>query len=395
MTVLITIVLVGLALVLLIPCTVLLSECLAAGWPSFPSTQIGGQPSQIAVLMPAHNEEAMIERTLKTILPQLRKGDRLIVVADNCEDRTADLVKELGATVIERQNSTQRGKGYAIDFGLHFLASDPPDVVILIDADSLVEPETIEQLARQAHTSGKPVQATYIMEYPQNPTARDTVSALAFLVKNQVRAMGLSRLGLPCLLAGTGMAFPWSVLKEASLATGNIVEDMQLGIDLAIAGHPPIFCPQAKVIGILPQQEQTAKTQRTRWEHGHLQTLSTQVPRLLKAAIVQKRLDLLSLALELGVPPLSFLVMLWGTVLILGLLAGLLSGIWLPVLLMMIAGLFLFLAISVAWYTFGRPMISGKALLNIPFYLVWKIPLYFAFLIRPEQKWIKTERDNL
>ena len=56
-------------------------------------------------------------------------------------------------------------------------------------------------------------------------------------MKNFVRLKGLANLDLPCLLYGTGMAFPWSVISTVFLANGNIVEDMQLAIDLAIAGY--------------------------------------------------------------------------------------------------------------------------------------------------------------
>jgi len=38
----------------------------------------------VAVLVPAHNESAGIARTVRSVLPQLRHGDRLLVVADNC-----------------------------------------------------------------------------------------------------------------------------------------------------------------------------------------------------------------------------------------------------------------------------------------------------------------------
>jgi cellulose synthase/poly-beta-1,6-N-acetylglucosamine synthase-like glycosyltransferase len=81
------------------------------------------------------------------------------------------------------------------------------------------------------------------------------------------------------------MAFPWSVLQKVSLATGHLVEDMKLSVDLAIAGYPATFHADANVTGLLPKQENAAKSQRTRWEHGHLQVLLTQVPRLVRAAI--------------------------------------------------------------------------------------------------------------
>lgn len=395
MTILLTLLLWGMAVVIFIPCLFLLIECLAACLPSrFVTTTKDGSP-KVAILIPAHNEAMVIEQTIESLLPQLQPSHRLVVIADNCDDQTADLARKKGVTAIERANLEQRGKGYALDYGIRFLASDPPDVVIVIDSDMIAAPKTIDELSKMCCQSGRPVQGIDLLEPPLNPTAKETISALAFLVKNRVRATGLARLGLPCLLAGTGMAIPWAALSKVIIASGNLVEDMQLGIDLAIAGYPALFCENAQVIGTFPNQEQAAKTQRTRWEHGHLKTLCTQVPRLIKAAILQQRLDLLSLALEIGVPPLSFLVLLWSTAIFIGLLSGIFSGIWLPVLLIALAGLCLLFAILVAWFNFGRPTISGKALLSIPIYLVWKMPLYLAFLIRPESQWIKTQRNTV
>ena len=231
------------------------------------------------------------------------------------------------------------------------------------------------------------------MEQPQNPSPKDAVSSLAFLVKNLVRTTGLERLGFPCLLGGTGMAFPWSVIREAPLASGNIVEDMQLGLDLAIAGHPPLFCSQARVTGVLPQQHQAAKSQRTRWEHGHLQTLVKQVPLLVKESVVQRRFDLLAIALELSVPPLSLLVILWLAALGCAVLAASLGLALTPAILLAAEGLLILVSIVGAWAKFGRADLPLSTLLAVPFYVLWKIPLYVAFLVRPQTKWIRTERD--
>ncbi len=377
---------------LLIPVTVLLVECLAAQWPT--RQQIAAPRPSLAVLVPAHNEALGIQPVLNQILAELQSNDRLVVIADNCTDETAAAARATGATVIERQDSERRGKGYALDYGLQFLAETaPPEVVVIIDADCLVQPGTLERIAATAAATGRPVQATYLMERPAQPRPQDAVSALAFLVKNWVRPQGLDRLGFPGILTGTGMAFPWPVLRSVSLASGNIVEDMQLSMDLAIAGYPTLFCPNTKVIGLLPQQAAAAKSQRTRWEHGHLQTLLTQVPRLLQEAIQQKRADLLVIALDLSVPPLSLLVMLWGLSLLLALMAGWLTQIWLPVMLLSVEGMMLLTAVLAAWLKFGRTDLPALTLLAVPFYLLWKIPLYVAYAIRPQTKWVRTERD--
>src|SRR5205085_5481634 len=106
----------------------------------------------------------------------------------------------------------------------------------------------------------------YVLLEPPQASYKQRLSAFAFKFKNVVRPLGLDRLGAPCLLTGTGMAFPWAVLRGASLATGNIVEDMRLGIDLAAAGHPPRLCAEAHVRSALPAGGRAAVAQRRRWE---------------------------------------------------------------------------------------------------------------------------------
>ncbi|GBF82175.1 glycosyltransferase family 2 protein [Aphanothece sacrum] len=382
------------SLILSIPCGVLFMECLMSLFPGSTSLDIKleNEPN-FKILIPAHNEDMVIDKTLISLLSQVKTPEQIIVIADNCTDKTAAIAQNFGVTVIERQDTEKRGKGYALDYGLNFLKNNHPDIIILVDADCYVTSGTIQLLAQQAQINGRPIQALYLLEKPTNPSPKDLISALAFLVKNQVRSTGLNRLGLPCLLAGTGMAFPWSVLQKVSLASGNIVEDMQLGIDLSLAGYSPQFCPDAKVTGILPQESGAAKTQRTRWEHGHIKTLLTQVPRLLKEAIFQRRFDLFALALEVSVPPLSLLVMLWMIGMSMMVTAGLLGFSWLSTFILGIGGVFLIVGILSGWAKFGREEIPGSALISIPFYLLWKIPLYFTFLIRPQSQWVRTKRD--
>lgn len=383
------------ALILLIPSLVLFTECTVAALPKTVNTK--NNPSlrpSISILIPAHNEAAGISNTLDSLIPQLTPSDRLVVVADNCTDSTAAIARNLGAIVLERENSTQRGKGYALDYGMQFLAKEPPEVVVFVDADCLVSSGTIAEISFLAYQTQRPVQAIYLIQQPPQPTAKDVISALAILVKNLVRPLGLRRLGFPCLLGGTGMAFPWAAIAKAPLASGNIVEDMQLGLDLAVAGTSPLFSPDAQVLSVLPQQEQNAKSQRTRWEHGHLQTLLQEVPRLFKAAIAQKRLDLFALALEVAVPPLSLLVLLWLTSFLLAFILTLCGGSFIPLGVLVFCGLLIFLSIFLAWAKYGRDQVSLLTLLTIPLYVLWKIPLYFGFLLKRQTRWNKTERDQ-
>jgi cellulose synthase/poly-beta-1,6-N-acetylglucosamine synthase-like glycosyltransferase len=382
------------ALGVLILCLLLLVESIAALFPL--PTQASNddwQDRKVAVLVPAHNEELVIQGTLKDLVPQLKPQHRLVVIADNCTDATAEIARAVGATVIERQNLDLRGKGYALEYGLQFLESDPPEVVVFMDADCKAHPGAVAQITQQAIATGRPIQGVYLMAKPESPTPKDAVSAFAFKVKNLVRSSGLAQLGIACLLDGTGMAFPWSVIRSVDIASGNIVEDMKLGFDLNIAGHRPMLCPQANVTGYLPQQAQAATSQRTRWEHGHLETLLNYVPQLLQASWQQKRFDLLISALDLCIPPLSLLVMIWSALLVVTVLWSLLGASSIPASLLAIAGAFLISAIFVAWAKFGRTDLPLLQLLSIPLYILWKIPLYFKFLIKPQKNWVRTERN--
>jgi cellulose synthase/poly-beta-1,6-N-acetylglucosamine synthase-like glycosyltransferase len=382
------------ATVVLVPIFVLSVECFMALLPNqWKNSDHGISRGKIAVLVPAHNEAIGIAATLAAIKPQLTNVDRLVVVADNCEDETAAIARDLGATVIERQETDKRGKGYALDYGIQYLAADPPETVVIIDADCDVSPGSIEKIATLARSTQQPVQATYLMTSPPDTNLGTQVSAFAFKVKNLVRPSGLMKLGLPCSLMGTGMAFPWSVISQAPLASGNIVEDMQLGVDLAIAGHPTLFCLDALVLGRLPQQQEATVTQKTRWEHGHLQIILSQSPKLVKQALQQRRWDLLAMALDLSVPPLSLLTFLWIAIASFSIIVGILTGIWDPTILSSVSGLLLFSSIITAWARFAKDDLQLSKLLFIPLYMVQKIPLYLRFIVKPQKSWIRTQRD--
>lgn len=383
--------------VLLLLCFILCVECVAACLSAIPNQgrykQQKKQNKKVVVLVPAHNEESVIHSTLLSIKKELKQQHDLVVVADNCTDKTADIARALGATVIERHNANLRGKGYALDYGLRYLESRSPDVVVFVDADCEVSRGAIEELSVLATETQRPVQAAYLMTKPKSSSPKESVSTFAFKVKNLVRPYGLSQIKMPCLLTGTGMAFPMQAISSVDLANGSIVEDMKLGLDLSIAGYPPLFCPQANVTGILPSQKQAVKSQRTRWEHGHLQILITYVPKLLRQSLEQKRLDLFISALDLCVPPLSLLVIFWLFLMTSSFLVTFL-GVWMPLNIAGTAGCFLIVAILSAWNKFGRTDLPLVELLAIPFYILFKIPLYFRFLLQPENTWVRTERDS-
>lgn len=384
----------GVTGLLWVPSVVFATECVLGLLPVRRVRPSGPRP-RFAVVVPAHDEEHGIAATLRTILPEIVAGDRLLVVADNCTDGTAEVARREGAEVVERHDPERRGKGYALTFSLDCLADEPPDVVVVVDADCRIRPGDLSLIASLARETSRPVQADYLLEAPAGASVRTRVSAFAVLVRNRVRPRGLHRLGLPCQLTGSGMAFPWEVIRQATPPGGNLVEDLALGIDLAERGHPPLFCPEAVVKSSLPSGDRAQVSQRTRWETGQLTTLRQFVPRLLLAGLARRRLDLFALGLDLAVPPLSMLLGLIGGGAGIAAVAFLLGAGPLP--LLSSAGQVAALSFGVigAWAAFGRDVLPVRDAAGIPAYVLWKMRLFRLFFRGgTERRWVRTERDS-
>jgi cellulose synthase/poly-beta-1,6-N-acetylglucosamine synthase-like glycosyltransferase len=380
-------------LLLLAPALVFALQLLMASKSRQPRPLAGRRPS-IAVLVPAHDEAVGIVATLASIRSQLQEGDRVLVVADNCSDDTAAVAVAGGAEAISRFDSVRRGKSHALDFGVRHLALAPLEVVIIIDADCLLADGALDQLARRSFALDRPVQALYLMHSPPGASLKGKVAEFAWTVKNWARALGYQRLGLPCQLMGSGMAFPWPLMAQAELASGHIVEDLKLGLDFARQGRAPQFCPEAQVSSVFPDNSQGAQSQRTRWEHGHLAMMVKEGPGLIAEGVRSRNRDLLALALDMCVPPLALLVLLSLVFGVFGLLLWAITGNGLPWLLALVNLLLLGAAVLLAWSRFGRAILSLGDLAYAPVYALRKIPLYVKFLVRRQVDWVRSQRDK-
>jgi cellulose synthase/poly-beta-1,6-N-acetylglucosamine synthase-like glycosyltransferase len=391
-----------LGIIVLIPCLMFFVECLAAfilGNTASHSSSTSSLPLEntprpkTTILIPAHNEAAQITEVIQVLQAQLTEQDQVIVIADNCHDDTAELARGTGVKVLEREHKTDRGKGYALAYGMEQIQDNPPEVLVILDGDCIIKPDTIKNITCQAIATGRPVQATYLMEQPDNPSLRDSISMFSIKVKNLVRLLGLNRLGWHSLLTGSGMAFPWPLISQVSLAGSKTTDDMQLTVDLALAGSTPVFCEHALVMGRL-MKDQDAQSQRSRWEHGHLEMILVEVPRLLKGFIKTGRWAALGLALDILIPPLSLLVMAWIASLIIFWLVAIFTTVSsIPAVVVTVAGGFLLTGVLLAWSKFGRADLPFTSLVVIPFYILGKIPIYLKFLVNPQSRWLKTERD--
>lgn len=366
----------------------------AVGLPGSARRQASQGQRRTVVLIPAHDESLGIADTLAALAAVAGPDVSVLVVADNCSDDTAALARAAGAEVIERTNTSARGKGYALAFGRDHLAGlvAPPEVVVVLDADCRLEPGSIEALAAAASAGrGQPVQALNLIAPDLTASAMTQISGFAMVVKNLYRSRGMTRLGGAALLTGTGMAFPWALFERADLASGALAEDLGLGIELTRAGHPALLVEGAAVSSA-PAPPEVALVQRTRWEHGFLDTVRRSALPLLGSGLRRRSMSEFLLACHLLVPPLALLLMLAGATLAVTLALGLLGAGLGPALLL---ATLLTLALGVtflAWLHGGRRWLRGSALLKAPLYILWKLPVYAGFLRKRETEWRRTPR---
>lgn len=347
---------------------------------------------RVSVVIPAHDEASIIARTLAELLPAVAGWAELLVVADNCEDQTAQLARTAGGEVIERFSATERGKGFALAFAQAHLRRDPPAAVVVIDADCSIDRESLLSLAGSAIAIGRPCQAINLIRPDRQASPLVQMSTFAFMIKNLVRQRGLQRLAGRVHLTGTGMALPWGLFGDTLLASANIVEDVELGLRLERLGYPALLVESAHVWSDSADASGTL-VQRTRWEGGFLALAARQVPRLVGAAL--RRADPRALwgALDLAIPPLALLALIDATALVVGAAAAWSTSsgwpaVWFHVVLLAAAAG----AIVIAWFREGRRFIGTTALARIPLYVLWKIPLYLGLLRGGPRDWLRTGR---
>jgi cellulose synthase/poly-beta-1,6-N-acetylglucosamine synthase-like glycosyltransferase len=366
-------------------------ECLA-GLTPLRSPAAAGSPVRVAVVMPAHDEQAIIAETVSDLKREAGSAVLLLVVADNCSDNTAAAARSAGAQVVVRNDPARRGKGFALAAARAHLMSDPPDVVIVIDADCRIDCRSLRALAAAAASTGRPCQSVYLLAPDLHGPVMVQISTFAFMIKNLVRQRGLQRLAARVHLTGTGMALPWPVFADADLGGANIVEDLALGMELAERGAAPMLIEQATVWSPSASAGGTL-VQRRRWEGGYLETAVRKAPRALLRSLIGGDMRGISAALDLSVPPLTLLFL----VNVIGMLVGLASvlvgaTVW-PLLIELAVGLVAAVAVALAWVREGRRFASTVTLLRLPMYVIWKLPMYLGLARRGAPKeWLRTGR---
>ncbi|MES2290516.1 MAG: glycosyltransferase family 2 protein [Pseudomonadota bacterium] len=345
------------------------------------------------IVMPAHNEAGGLGACLIALRPVVPGDVRILVVADNCTDDTADIARRAGAEMIERTDLAHRGKGFALAFARDHLSASPPECVIILDADCIPIGDSVNELRRGIARWQVPVQSTNLLRADLGAKPMVQISNFAFLVKNLIRQRGAGRIGRVAVLGGTGMALPWDLFVEAPLASSDLVEDLSLGIYAVRAERAPRFVEAARVESAAAEGA-SALTQRTRWEHGFVSTASKRALPLLLEGIRTGSLTRFWMGCHLCVPPLAMLCGLAGagTVLLAGI--AFLTGAYAPAVVLASLLVAVLVLILVVWLREGRPYLAGGALIRMPLYLLWKVPIYLKLFGRRESEWKRTGRPG-
>ncbi len=269
--------------------------------------------TRFVVVVPAHDEERSIARTVASLLGADYPAERLrvVVVADNCSDDTAGRASEAGAEVWARDDLRAPGKGPALRWAFERLSEeDGWDSVIVVDADTTVDPQFFGALAAHLADGAQVLQAEYQVANPDESLVT-RLAALSFAIQSALRQRGRAALGGSAKLQGNGMAFSRSVVAEDGWSGEGLTEDIDLWFKLLERGIRPRFAPEAVVAGLMPETVDAARVQRARWEAGRSDLARNRLLPTIRTAIRRRDPVLLEAAVsELAFPPLATLAAL-------------------------------------------------------------------------------------
>ena len=375
----------GLILLLItMPLTIeLLVLSLAGALPTLKAEPRSGHALRLAVVVPAHNEEKLIGTCVRSLLLSRHQAVSIFVVAHNCTDQTAQAAAAAGAEVLTLNGPG--GKGLALDYGFKHVLAQGAEAVLVIDADSTVTSNLLDEVSAVFQAGAGAVQTRYQVANTDT-NFRTRLAALALLGMNVVRPRGRARLGLSCGIFGNGFALSAATLLRVPYTANSLVEDLEYHLRLIAAGIRVEYLDRATVFGEMPEKSAAAATQRARWEGGR-KLMRRQWTLPLLGSVARGRLHFLEPLFDLLAQPLATQAALLT-------LALVLPESWLR--LYAAAGLSaVAIYILVAAGLSSDPASALRALGAAPGYLIWKVVLIPRTWLaaRPNAAWIRTARN--
>ncbi|WP_141732672.1 glycosyltransferase family 2 protein [Oligoflexus tunisiensis] len=360
-----------------------------------------GEPiTNFVILVPAHNEEGSIATTVRSLraLDYPRQQFEILVIADNCQDQTANVARNEGAEVLERFHDTKKSKGFALEYALETLQKreHQPDAVVIIDADTTVDADLLKAFDRRLQSGQDWLQAYYTVSN-SNDSWRTQMMRLGFAHFNGLWLLGQDTLGLGSALRGNGMAFSWNGLQRCPWQAYGLAEDLEFSWHLRMRGERVFFVPEVKVYGeMIDNNPAAVASQRLRWEHGRKQLRKTFGRTILRSRWpLGRRFTYWS---DLNMPPLAGFALRLLLTLGIAILfyqtesTELIEGIQGICLGLAIGQLLNFaIYLTMPFVVMDIPRSYFKLFFIAPFYAAWKAGLW---LKRAPATWVRTERKN-
>ncbi len=364
-------------------------------WPRRDPEAAAAARARLVVVVPAHDEAALVGRCVRSLRTQTYPDDLydVVVIADNCSDETAAGARAAGAEVVVRDVPDARGKGHALRWGIdRVLGRAPaPDAVVVVDADSEADPDFLELLVRPFERGAQAVQGESLLS-PEG-SRQAGFRATAFLLVNRVRPAGRAVLGGACNLAGNGMLFSRGLLLAHPWSAFTSAEDLEYSIHLQANGIRPAFAAGAILRSPAAPNSHAAAEQQLRWEGGKLHVAREQIPRLLSLAVRERRPSLLGTAFELAVPPLGFLAAaaIIGTIFAAVAVAAGAASVWL-LALWLLALLSIPMYVLVGLVAAHAPASAYRSLALAPVFVLTKLSHIRRVYGFSAGSWVRTER---
>jgi cellulose synthase/poly-beta-1,6-N-acetylglucosamine synthase-like glycosyltransferase len=339
----------------------------------------------MTIIVPAHNEAALVERCVQSLVKQLTATTSLLVIAHNCTDDTAAKALGAGAQVLRLDDPAQKGKACALRFGFQHALSQGAGAVVVVDADSIVSENFVATLQAAMSGQAQAVQCCYRV-LGSGSGERPSLTRIAFQGFNLVRPRGRDRLGLSVGIFGNGFGMRREVLEAVPYRADSVVEDLEYHIQLVSAGVQVKFIESATVYGEMPQGKTGSQTQRARWEGGRMLMVRAYLHRL-PGKILKGRLRLTEPFLDLLNLPIAT-----GALVLLVALALPLAWLrWYATAGLMVVAYHFLIAVK-AGPDFWRSM---QVLAMAPRYMLWKLLLLPKIVVnsRRNASWVRTQRD--
>jgi len=258
-----------------------------------------------AVIVAAHNEEQVIVPLIENllVLNYPRELYDIFVVADNCNDSTAQLSRDAGAIVYERFNLEKRGKGYAMEwiFGKLFGLKKKYDAVVVFDADNLVHHNFLQQMNNHLCHGEQVIQGYLDAKNPHDTWISGTF-AISFWLSNHITNSAKYNLGLSSVLGGTGMCISTAILRKFGWGATCLTEDAEFTMKVLLEGTPTTWAHDAIVYDEKPLTFMQSWHQRKRWAQGLFDVAGRYIPKLFVEGIKRRDVRLLDGVLQLFQP---------------------------------------------------------------------------------------------